>query len=181
MKILKLAFIGLIVFQNANAKRPDDCLTRYSRACFPHWIDEDGDCIDTRGEVLQRENTSEAVVKNCKVVAGEWFDVYSGKVYNNPSLLDIDHIIPLKEAWLSGGNGWSESKSTAFANDFENLLAVSITPNRQKKEKDPSKWLPPQKEYVCEYIERWVYLKKKYNLKMDSEEKKTIEEIQKKC
>lgn len=162
-----------------------DCRTQYHRSCFKHWIDSDNDCLDTRQEVLQRESQIPIEVENnngkCKIISGQWYDIYSGKTYTNPLILDIDHIIPLKEAWRSGANKWTEQKRQKFANDYDNLIAVHRSLNRQKKDKDPKEWLPPKKDFICEYIELWISIKYKYNLEMDVKEKEIIAEIQDKC
>ena len=153
----------------------------YSRSSFKHWIDEDGDCLNTRQEVLQKESLETVEIKNCRVVRGKWYDAYGGQFYTQTSKLDIDHIIPLKEAWESGADKWNAKKRKEFANDYDNLIAVSRSLNRQKGAKDPAEWLPPHTEYICEYIARWIYIKEKYNLKMDTKEQQKIEEIQENC
>ena len=153
----------------------------YSRSSFKHWIDEDGDCLNTRQEVLQRESLETVEIKNCRVVRGKWYDAYSGQFYTQTSKLDIDHIIPLKEAWESGADKWTAKKRKEFANDYDNLIAVSRSLNRQKGAKDPAEWLPPHTEYICEYIARWIYIKEKYNLKMDLKEKQKVEGMQGDC
>jgi len=153
----------------------------YNRSDFKHWIDEDGDCLDTRQEVLYKQSLIPPKIINCKVIQGKWYDPYSNQYYTNPKELDIDHIIPLKEAWESGASKWTDTKREAFANDYENLIAVESSLNRQKSSKDPSKWLPPHKEYYCEYITKWVYIKKKYNLEIDIKEQEKIKEIQGNC
>ena len=170
-----------IVCNNVNAKRPLDCEIRYSRACFNHWIDADNDCLTTRNEILQMQSAITVKIQNCKVTEGQWFDVYSNKIYSNAGILDIDHIVPLQEAWFSGANKWDEKKSENFANDYENLIVTSSSLNRSKGTKDLTQWLPPAKEYVCEYVQRWVYIKTKYNLAIDVPEQITIDKILKDC
>lgn len=146
----------------------------YTRSSFKHWVDEDRDCLNTRQEVLQKDSIKPVEIKNCRVINGKWYDVYSGKYYTNPTELDIDHIVPLKEAYKSGADKWTPKQREAFANDYENLIAVHRTLNRQKGAKDPAQWLPPHKGYICEYITRWVYVKGKYKLNLDATECKAI-------
>lgn len=165
---LFLALFSQIVFAN------------YSRSLFKHWIDEDGDCLNTRQEVLQKESLEPIKIQDCLVTQGKWYDAYSGQLYTQTSMLDIDHIVPLKEAWESGADKWTAEKRKKFANDYENLIAVNRSLNREKGAKDPVEWLPPHTEYICEYITRWVYIKEKYNLVMDVKEKRKIGEIQEK-
>jgi hypothetical protein len=54
---------------------------------------------------------------------------------------------------------------------------VSASENRQKGAKDPAQWLPDIITYHCEYVKRWLYLKTKYHLKMDTQEKSAIDSI----
>ena len=73
----------------------------YDRRDYPHWIDLDQDCQNTRHEVLVEESTVPVQFKTnkkCRVVAGKWRDSFTGKKFNDPGKLDIDHLIPLKEA-----------------------------------------------------------------------------------
>lgn len=153
----------------------------YSRSSFKHWIDEDGDCLNTRQEVLQKESLEPVKIEGCRVIQGKWYGEYGGEYYTNPSELDIDHIVPLKEAYESGADKWTPKKRKQFSNDYENLIAVDRSLNRQKGAKDPAEWLPPRTEYLCEYIERWVYIKSKYKLEIDTIEQKKVEEIQENC
>jgi len=81
----------------------EDKLTGYDRSLFKHWIDADKDGCDTRAEVL----IEEAIVKpkvgpKCKLTGGKWLSAYDGKTVINSSLLDVDHMVPLAEAWRSG-------------------------------------------------------------------------------
>jgi len=171
MKILLLT--TLLISQIASAN--------YERSGFKHWIDEDGDCLDTRHEVLQAQSLLPVAIKNCRVVSGKWISVYNDKMFFKPSKLDIDHIVALKEAWESGANKWTAKQREAFANDYENLIAVENVINREKAAKDPAEWLPPKIEYHCEYIKRWEYVKLKYNLEMDEAEKYAINQVKKDC
>jgi hypothetical protein len=166
---LLLALFSQIAFAN------------YSRSSFKHWIDEDGDCLNTRQEVLQKDSLESVEIQGCRVVRGKWYDVYSGQFYTQSSKLDIDHIVPLHEAWESGADKWTAKKRKEFANDYDNLVAVSRSLNRQKGAKDPAEWLPPHKQYICEYIAKWLHIKAKYNLAMDLKEQEKIKEIQGKC
>ena len=110
----------------------------YDRKQFGNWIDADGDCQDTRQEVLIEESRIPVTFKTarqCRVIAGEWHDPYTGRVFTNPSLLDVDHVVPLKEAFDSGAKAWSRQEKILFANDLENkdhLIAVYRSANRSK-------------------------------------------------
>ena len=149
--------------------------TGYSRSYFKHWIDVNGNGCNTREEVLIAESRSKAQVDayGCKVIEGDWFSPYDNVMYTNPSELDIDHMIPLKEAWDSGAWNWTAAQRQAFANDLSDaraLIAVTAGQNRSKSDKDPSNWIPPQKSYTCTYLSEWVAIKARWKLSMDQSE-----------
>jgi hypothetical protein len=158
----------------------------YNRADYKHWIDADKDCQNTRQEVLIEESISPLVLnkKGCKVLKGAWMDYYTKKIITNPTKLDIDHLVPLAEVDRSGGNKWSKKKKMQYANDLTNheaLIAVSSSANRSKGDKDPSDWMPPNKDYWCEYIRDWQIVKKLWALNMDEKEKRFIDIKNKEC
>ena len=149
--------------------------TGYSRSLFKHWIDANGNGCDTREEVLIAESQSKAQVDayGCKVIEGDWLSPYDNVMHTNPSNLDIDHMIPLKEAWDSGAWKWSAAQRQTFANDLSDpraLIAVTAGQNRSKSDRDPSNWIPPQKSYTCTYLSEWVAIKARWNLSMDQSE-----------
>jgi hypothetical protein len=149
-----------------------DQLDGYKRTLFKHWIDSDKDGCDTRAEVL----IEEAIVKpkigpKCKLTGGKWFSTYDGKNLTNASLLDVDHLVPLAEAWRSGAWKWTDAQRQTFANDLENseaLVAVSLSTNRSKGDKDPALWMPLKEQ--CTYTKNWINVKVKYSLTVDSNE-----------
>ena len=93
----------------------------YDRKAWKHWVDADRDCQNTRHEVLIEESQTPVVFKTekgCKVVAGSWMGAYSGEVFTDASKLDIDHMVPLKEAHESGGHAWDAYRKRDYANDL---------------------------------------------------------------
>jgi hypothetical protein len=149
--------------------------TGYSRSLFKHWIDANGNGCDTREEVLIAESQSKAQVDayGCKVIEGDWLSPYDNVKYTNPSELEIDHMIPLKEAWDSGAWNWTAAQRQTFANDLSDpraLIAVTAAQNGSKSANDPTNWIPPQKSYICTYLSEWVAIKAHWNLSMDQSE-----------
>ena len=147
----------------------------YDRALFEHWRDIDGDGCDSRDQVLKRDSISLPQVDpvNCNVIAGDWVSPYDGARWSNPSDIDIDHVVALKEAWDSGAWAWSAAQRKAYANDTSDsrtLLAVTDSVNQSKSDKDPSNWLPPLQSYTCTYLGNWVAVKVRWSLSMDSSE-----------
>jgi hypothetical protein len=161
----------------------EDKTTGYNRSLFKHWIDADKDSCNTRAEVL----IEEAVVKpkigpRCKLTGGKWLSSYDGKTITNASQLDVDHLVPLAEAWRSGAWKWTAEQRQAFANDLDNseaLIAVTLSTNRSKGDKDPSSWMP--KETQCNYVESWISIKSKYVLSVDEKEKIALTQLIRDC
>ena len=158
----------------------------YLRGDWKHWIDEDGDCQDTRVEVLISE--SEIAVEldedGCKVVAGRWTGPYTGEVFTDPSKLDIDHMVPLKNAHRAGGWSWDKAKRKAYANDIQNpahLIAVKASANRSKGWKGPDLWKPPLQSYWCQYATDWESIKSQWHLDISTEEQGAISEMKATC
>ncbi len=149
---------------------------KYERKSYRHWIDEDRDCQNARHEVLIEESSSTVVFKTekgCRVVSGSWKDPYSGRTIMDASKLDIDHMVPLKEAHQSGAANWSRERKRAYANDLDDpdtLIAVDRRLNRQKGAKGPAEWLPPNQAYQAEYARAWVTVKLKWGLTADRRE-----------
>lgn len=144
----------------------------YNRTDYNHWIK--GKKLKTvREDILQRD-AKWYTVAHGKVKLGRWIDVYSGNLIEDKKKIDIDHIFPLNRANNSGAFSWTADQKEKFANDPENLLAVSSIENREKGAKGPSEWLPSNKDYHKTYVEKYLYIAKKYNLSITPEDKKTI-------
>lgn len=150
-------------------------LPEYDRKDWNHWIDADGNCINTRHEILIKQATG-AINRSpdgCYVSSGTWVDPYSGKTFHRTSEIDADHVIPLKWAHDHGGHDWSAYDKERFANDLDNLLAVSQSLNKAKGAQGPDQWLPPNHRFRCEYLRLWQKLLAKYQaLKMTSAEQR---------
>jgi hypothetical protein len=161
----------------------EDKTTGYNRSLFKHWIDADKDGCNTRAEVL----IEEAVVKpkigpKCKLTGGKWISAYDGKTITNASQLDVDHLVPLAEAWRSGAWKWTPAQRQAYANDLVNseaLIAVTLSTNRSKGDKDPSLWMPSIDQ--CTYIQNWISIKNKYSLTADAKEAEKLNLVSATC
>lgn len=147
----------------------------YSRDLFPHWSSQGNGC-DTRGTVLINQSAVKAQVGAGCYVSGEWYSEYDSVYTTDPGDFDIDHMVPLKEAWGSGAYKWDTATREAYANDLEgpySLIAVSAGSNRSKSDKDPAQWMPDTMD-GCEYVARWVNVKHRWNLTVDKAEKDKI-------
>ena len=161
----------------------EDKTTGYKRSAFKHWIDVDRNRCNTRAEVL----IEEAIVKpkigpKCKLTGGKWLSAFDGKTITNASKLDVDHMVPLAEAWRSGAWKWTFAQRQAFANDLDNseaLIAVTRSTNRSKGDKDPSLWMPAKNQ--CIYIQNWISVKIKYSLTADPQEAEKLNSLVSTC
>jgi hypothetical protein len=152
--------------------------TGYDRDLFRHWIDADSDGCNTRYEVLISEaDDAPAVGAGCSLTGGRWYSYYDNASYTAISDLDIDHMVPLAEAWDSGARTWPASRRQAFANDLGDtrpLVAVKDSVNQAKGDRDPAQWLPPYTGATCRYVREWVATKIRWRLTVDGTEKSTL-------
>ncbi|GAB2874942.1 HNH endonuclease family protein [Nocardioides pacificus] len=150
--------------------------TGYSRDLFPHWIDADGDGCSTRNEVLISE-ADDPVTRTgtCTITGGRWFSYYDRVSWTAPSDVDIDHMVPLAEAWDSGARGWTTAVRRSFANDLgdgRSLVGVTDNVNQAKGDQDPATWMPTYDR--CRYLREWVAVKHRWRLSVDSAERSAL-------
>ncbi|MDA0022788.1 HNH endonuclease family protein [Brachyspira hyodysenteriae] len=151
-------------------KPKKETVTRYNRDDWGDWADEDNDGLNTRHEVLARESLVKPIISNNRVISGKWYDKFTGKYFTNARDLDIDHLVPLKNAHISGASNWSKEKKNEYYNYMKNenhLVAVSKGANRSKGDKSPVEWLPPNEEYQCEYVREWYKIKTDWGLTIE--------------
>lgn len=157
--------------------------TGYDRDLFNHWVDADGDGCDTRKEVLISEaDDAPSVGSGCALSGGRWFSYYEGASQTDDGALDIDHMVPLAEAWDSGARSWSSATRQAYANDlgdYRTLVGVTASLNREKSDQDVAEWTPPQQ--VCRYLAEFVAVKIRWRLTVDSAEKSAMQSIASGC
>lgn len=158
-------------------------MTGYDRAMYGHaWMDTDRNGCDTRNDMLAAQLYDLVVEPNgCVVTAGVLDDPYTATRIDfyrgHGTLVDIDHVVSLSNAWVTGAAYWTMQQRAAFANDPLNLLAVDAHANRQKSDGDAATWLPSNKAYRCEFVARQVAVKHKYALWVTPPEAAAIERI----
>jgi hypothetical protein len=152
--------------------------TGYDRDLFNHWIDADGDGCNTRYEVLIAEATTKPTVgSGCTLSGGAWTSYYDGARWTDPADLDIDHLVPLAEAWDSGARTWNSAQRQAFANDLgdaRSLAAVTDNVNQSKGDQDPAEWIPSLTGVRCRYVTEWTAVKTRWGLTVDTAEKSAL-------
>ena len=163
----------------------DERRAGYERDLFRLWIDADGNGCDTRKEVLLAEAVRPPEVgSGCRLTGGQWTSHYDGVVVTDASKLDIDHLVPLAEAWDSGAWAWTADRREAFANDLSvpwALIAVTAGSNRSKGDRDPADWMPPLASATCTYVVDWVAVKVRWGLTVDPREQQTLADFASAC
>jgi hypothetical protein len=153
-------------------------MSGYSRERFPHWASQGNGC-DTRDSVLKRDGTGVVATGDCKITEGRWLSPYDQRTIIDPADVDIDHVVPLANAWRTGAAGWTDEKRGDFANDLTRpeLIAVTASVNRSKGDQDPSQWRPPSKQFWCVYAEHWIAVKAGWQLFVTAEEKTALQQM----
>lgn len=153
----------------------------------PTWFDVDANGCDTRNDILLRDLDDPVVDSSCRVLSGVLTDPFSGDTIEfergetTSILVQVDHVVALSNAWQTGAQQLSPQQRLEFANDPLNLIAVSGRLNAQKGDGDAATWLPPSREYWCEYVARQVSVKAQYDLWVTRAEFDRIDAILAQC
>lgn len=153
----------------------------YSRDRFPHWSDareygwnvSDTSC-DARDAALIRDGENVRIGSGCDIQLGTWLDPFTSQTFTDPSDIDVDHMVPLANAWRSGASSWDDAERERYANDPDVLLSVEDNANQSKGDKGPEAWKPPNEAYWCKYAKQWVRIKAKYDLSVNEQEKQEL-------
>jgi hypothetical protein len=156
--------------------------TTYDRDLFPHWITISGTC-NTRETVLKRDGTNVVTSSACAATSGSWYSPYDGATWTAASDVDIDHVVPLKNAWISGAWAWTTTKRQSYANDLSDpqLIAVTDNVNQSKSDQSPDTWKPPLASYYCIYARMWVKVKYVWALTVTTTEKSALTSMLNTC
>lgn len=156
-------------------------MTGYSRDRFPHWRSTGPGC-DVRDAILEHDGTN-ITYNGCDVTGGTWYSWYDGKTLTAPSQVDIDHMVPLANAWRSGADKWTDEVRGNFANDQgrPQLFAVSASSNRSKGDQDPSNWKPPDAKAWCPYAQDWITVKAYWHLSITQPEHDALQTMLETC
>jgi hypothetical protein len=159
----------------------------YDRDLFVHWSDADRDCQSTRAEVLIAESrvpVTFTTVSACTVATGDWLSPWSGVTTKTASALDVDHTVPLANAWRSGAWAWTAEQRQAFANDIDDadhLIALPASENRSKSDGGPEEWRPPNPASWCRYAQVWTQIKARWSLTASPAEWSAVLELAAAC
>lgn len=144
----------------------------YDRTQFGRWMDEDGDGLNTRAELLLATSKAPVTFNSSRsaVRSGEWVDRYTGKTFTSAFEVQVDHLVPLSWAWERGASEWDDDKRKRFANDLSNLVIVEGAVNLEKGASGPDQWLPPLIEVRCDYIKSFEAVVASYGLELSQDE-----------
>ncbi|MER5622433.1 HNH endonuclease family protein [Streptosporangium sp. NPDC002544] len=154
----------------------------YDRSLFNHWITISGTC-NTRETVLKRDGVGVVVNSSCAATSGSWYSPFDGATWTAASDVDIDHMVPLAEAWRSGAYAWTSAQRQSYANDLggPELWAVTDNVNQAKGDQDPSTWQPPLSSFRCTYARAWIQVKYYWKLTLQSSEKSALQSMLATC
>ena len=162
-------------------KVADEVRVGYVRTKFKHWItiSRSGQigCDSRKSVIIDEAIIKPTIGKDCALSGGKWLSIYDNTIVTDAGKLDVDHMVPLAEAWDSGASLWTDLQRQQYANDMvdaRHLIAVTGSSNRSKSDQDPADWVPTNKAYVCEYIANWVEIKVRWSLNIDPKEKSAL-------
>ena len=150
---------------------PGSNVPDYDRDRFAGWLDTDGDCVNTRHEILQEEAAGFSMnAEGCAVASGQWFDPYTNRTFTDPRDLDVDHVVALADAWVSGAWAWADELLDRFSNDLGNLNAIAAGENRSKSARGPADYSPTAPAARCEYLVQYATVKISWRLSITPED-----------
>ena len=160
--------------------------TGYARTQFGDGWLLTGSC-DTRNIILNRDLSNVTLSDSCKVASGILADPYTGTTISfvrgkdTSSVVQIDHVVALSNAWQTGAQLLSPDVRISFANDPLELLAVDGNANQAKGDGDAATWLPSNKAFRCQYVARQIAVKAKYHLWVTDAEKAAMQRVLSAC
>lgn len=162
---------------------PAGTLAGYSREQFGGgWASTSNGC-DVRERVLIRDGRNTTTGAGCRLTSGRWRSIYDANIITTASKIDIDHVVPLAEAWRSGAQAWTAKRRERFANDLREpqLIAVSAASNRSKGDSPPQEWKPPRRVVWCLYARWWIDVKTSWKLTSSPLERDALRSMLKTC
>ncbi len=177
----RLQNINLLFLVHVSENFPKPSIPYKRDEQFGTWIKDtlDGTCMNTRGKVLVRDSDSNVDYNpnGCTVSRGKWNDPYTATAFISAGDIQIDHFIPLKNAYMTGAFEWDQSKRCLYANYMGNnfhLLSVSGKENMRKSDSTPDQYMPPNKNYACQYLKQWLEIKVIWKLRITPKEAAAI-------
>ena len=180
----RFQFYNLLALETVTEQFPLPAVPYNRDQQFGGWLrDNSGKtCMNTRGFVLVRDSVTEVTktASGCTVTDGNWNDPYTGRPHLKASDIQIDHVVALKNAYMTGGHEWNAAKRCLYANFMGNnfhLLPVNGPQNMKKSDHTPAGYVPPNKKFVCEFIKDWLNIKLIWSLRITPPEGAAIQQI----
>lgn len=186
-ELLAKGAFDLLHWLRSNIETRENLPAYNRRQHFGSWVNDNPteNCYDTRNEVLIRDASDPSSVavneKNkCQVVKGSWPDPYTGQEYKLASAIQVDHVVPLRNAFNSGAHQWQPPRRCHYANYMGNefhLRAVNGHENMSKGDKGPEGYMPPNAAFACQYLKEWMKIKAIWGLKVTEDEATSIVQL----
>jgi hypothetical protein len=180
----RLQFFNLLALDVINEKLPLPAEPYKRDKHYGGWlVDTSGNtCMNTRAFVLIRDSKTEVKMTpaGCTVESGHWDDPYTGEPHTLASTIQIDHVVALKNSYMSGGHQWSQAKRCLYGNYMGNkfhLMSVNGPQNLKKSDHTPARYIPPNKAHVCEFLKNWLHIKLIWSLRITPPEGDAISDI----
>jgi len=173
--------IDLLKFEDINQTFPRPEVPYKREVHYGSWL-TGKDCLNTRAKVLMRDSSTNVTfaANGCNVDSGNWDDPYTGKLHEKAKDIQIDHVVALKNSYMTGGHEWAPAKRCLYANYMGNkfhLLSVNGPENLKKGDTTPSQYVPPNKAYTCEFLKHWLSIKTIWALRITPKEGDAIQKI----
>lgn len=176
------ASINLLNFVTVNQTFPLPSLPYNRDKHYGSWLRDTDGCLNTRAKVLVRDSANQVTfaANGCTVEKGDWNDPYTGKLHTLSKDIQIDHLVALKNSYMSGAHEWTPAKRCLYANYMGNnfhLISVNGTENLKKGDVTPRQYVPPNKAYTCEFLKNWLHVKLIWNLRLTPIEGDAIQKL----
>jgi hypothetical protein len=176
--------IDLLHFENVEETFPLPVVPYKRDVHFGGWLrDNTADsCLNTRAKVLVRDSVADVAftADKCTVTKGKWDDPYTARPHLKASDIQIDHLVALKNAYMTGAHEWNFAKRCLYANYMGNkfhLLSVNGPENMKKSDHTPAAYVPPNKNYTCQFVKNWLNVKTIWSLRITPQEGDAIRNI----
>ncbi|MGZ3768889.1 MAG: HNH endonuclease family protein [Bdellovibrio sp.] len=177
--------VNLLHWTRHNEYRPVPSEAYIRKIHFGRWINDptDDTCMNTRAKVLVRDSESDVTYRSdrqCVVNTGRWLDPYSNSEHEDSREIQIDHMVPLKNAYMAGAWKWDFKTRCLYANYMgyhNHLIPSSVRENTSKGDRSPDQYLPPENSYRCQYVKDWLSIKLIWNLNMTENEAQAIYDV----
>lgn len=185
LKAAKQLVVNLLRWTIHHEYRPNPNESYIRKIHFGRWINDptDDTCMNTRAKVLVRESAEEVTYRNdrqCVVATGKWLDPYSNQEFLSAREIQIDHMVPLKNAYVAGAWKWDFKTRCLYANYMgyrNHLVPASVHENTSKGDRSPDRYLPAEFSYRCQYVKDWLTVKLIWNLNMTQDEVQAIYDV----